>query len=267
MLHLLKIEWLKLKNYRTFWILLILYVVCIIGANGIVYFINNDVRQNAKGGIGNILPSLYAIPDTWHITTFVSAFLFLFPGLLIITHSCNEFSYKTGRQNLIDGINRKQYISVKLVNAVILSAIATIAVFFTGLLWGYIASGTLTGITENMYYLFYFFVQTLLYCVVATFLAHWVRRAGLAIGIYFAYSMILENIVANVLFWLLMKSHVERFSQVLPLQSSDSLIKIPGVNKIMPSQSLTDNTLLLIAFGYILFFSWLTYRRFTRKDI
>jgi ABC-2 type transport system permease protein len=267
MLHLLKIEWLKLKNYRAFWIILILYAVSIIGANGIVYFINDNVRHNAKGGIGNILPSLYAFPGTWQITTFTSAFLFLFPGLLLIMHCCNEFSYKTSRQNIIDGIARKEYISVKLLLTVILSAFASIVVFLTGLIWGFVATGSLAGFSTNLYYVFYFFVQTLVYSIVAVFIAHWVRRSGLAIGIYFAYSMILENIISNLLFWLLSRNNIAEYAQILPLQSSDSLIKIPGVEKVLTLPTLSDSTLLLISFGYAILFSWLTYRRFVRKDI
>ena len=267
MLHLLKIEWLKLKNYRTFWILLILYIVCIIGANGITYFINSEVRQNNAGGVGSVLPSLYAFPDTWHITTFVSTFLFLFPGLLVITHCCNEFSYKTSRQNIIDGLNRQHYISVKLVLTILLSAIATVAVFLSGVLWGYVASGSFTGFSEELFYLFHFFLQTLLYSIVAVFLAHLVRRSGLAIGIYFAYSMILENVIYSLLFVSLKQSGNEKFAQLLPLQSSDSLIKLPGSSTLMPSQTFSDTTLILIVLAYMLLFSWLTYRRFIRKDL
>lgn len=265
MLHLLKIEWLKLKNYRTFWILLLLYIVAIIGANGIAYYINQQVRQ--EGGVSNFVPSLYSFPKTWNMVTYVSSFLFLFPGLLLINHSCNEFSFKTSRQNVIDGISRKDYISVKLVLAIILSAIATVTVFLTGLLWGAAASGSLVDFTGNIHYIFYFFLQTLAYCVIAVFIAHWVRRSGLALGIYFAYSLILENIVASLLFWVLMKSNAGKYSQILPLQSSDSLIKTPELSNLLPGNSLPDSALIIITLAYVILFSWLTYRRFLRTDI
>jgi ABC-2 type transport system permease protein len=266
MLHLLKIEWLKLKNYRTFWILLLLYLVAIIGANAIVYNINNQVREN-NAALGKFIPSLYSFPITWNTVTFVSTFLFLFPGLLMITHCCNEFSYKTSRQNIIDGISRKSYISVKLILAVILSFMATFIVSLTGILFGFLASGSMDGVTNNIHYIFYFFLQTTVYCIVAIFIAHWIRRSGLAIGIYFAYSLILENVIVGVSFWLLMKSNAGKYSQVFPLQSSDSLIKAPEIGSLMLQNSLTDNVLVMISIGYALLFSWLTYRRFLKRDI
>lgn len=267
MLHLLKIEWLKLKNYRTFWILLLLYIVAIIGANIIAYHINNEIR-NSTSNVGKFIPSLYSFPRTWNMITYVSSFLFLFPGLLIINHCCNEFSYKTSRQNIIDGISRKDYISVKLVLALILAFIATVVVFITGMIMGFIATGnTLENFTTNIQYVFYFFLQTVVYCVVAVFIAHWVRRAGLAIGIYFAYSLILENVVASLMFWWLSKSSNGQYSQVLPLQSSDSLIKAPEIGSLMQLNSFSDTVLIFISLGYVILFCWLTYRRFLQRDI
>lgn len=265
MLQLLKIEWLKVKNYRAFWILLILYIIAIVGANVIAYTINNRVREE---GAGAIVPSLYSFPTTWNMVTYVSTFLFLFPGLLMINHAGNEFSFKTSRQNIIDGWSRKDFISVKLMFAVIVSAIATIAVFLTGLILGKIASeGSTEPITNDLHFVLYFFLQTLLYCIVAIFIVVWIRRSGLAIGIYFAYSLIIENIIAGAVFYSLKDTGNTKFSQALPLQSSDSLIRTPKLEEILPGQNFSDTTLLVIVCFYILFFSWLSFRNFTRRDL
>jgi ABC-2 type transport system permease protein len=265
MRHLLKIEWLKLKNYRTFWILFILYMVAIIGANFLVYQINNQARADPSN-LGKMIPTLYSFPKTWNMVTFVSTFLFLFPGLLLINHSCNEFNYKTSRQNIIDGISRKDYISVKLFLPVILSFLATIMVFLTGILLGYMASGSFDDFGSNLKYIFYFFLQTLVYCIIAVFIAHWVRRSGLALGIYFAYSLILENIIEGLIYWALRGTGNGKFSHVLPLGSSDSLIRTPEIGDML-SNNLSDATLIILSFGYAILFSWLSYRRFLKRDI
>ncbi len=266
MLNLLKIEWLKVKNYRAFWILLILYIVAILGLNFIVFTINNQVRESSAGAA--LVPSLYSYPTLWNMATYVSSFLFLFPGLLIINNIGNEFSFKTSRQNVIDGWNREDFITVKLVFAVAISAIATLAVFLTGLLLGVFASDGVSGsFADSIYYLLYFFLQTLLYCIVAIFIVVWIRRAGLAIGIYFAYSLILENVISGLVFWALRASNNTRFSQLLPLQSSDSLIRTPKIDKILPGQNFSDAILIGLTLAYIVFFSWLSYRNFTKRDL
>jgi hypothetical protein len=265
MIKLIKIEWLKVKNYRAFWILLILYVVAIAGINIIAWIINSQVR---KGTGGTIIPSLYSYPTTWNMVTFVSTFLFLFPGLLIINHTGNEFSFKTSRQNIIDGWTRKNFISVKLLFAIFISAIATITVFITGLLLGSFSSeGTSASFTDNIQYIPYFFLQTLLYCIVAVFIVMWVRKSGLAIGIYFAYSLVIENLVSGLIFWSMKDSGNTKFRQLLPLESSDALIRTPRLQDILPGQNFSDSTLLIIVSAYILFFSWLSFQNFLKRDL
>jgi hypothetical protein len=265
MLQLLKIEWLKVKNYRAFWILLALYIVAIIGSNTIAYSINNQVRESSAG---SVLPSLYSFPTTWNMVAFVSTFLFLFPGLLIINHTGNEFSFKTSRQNIIDGWAKKDFISVKLLFAVVISAVATLTVFLTGLLFGMLASdGSSEPMTTNLHFILYFFLQTLLYCIVAIFIVLWVRRSGLAIGIYFAYSLVIENLLAGLIFWLLRNNGNAKFNELLPLQSSDALIRTPKIESLIPGQHFSDPVLLGIVTFYIVLFSWLSYRNFMSRDL
>jgi ABC-2 type transport system permease protein len=182
MRNLLNIEWLKVKNYRAFWILMILYAVAIIGSNFIAYTINNQVRESTAG---SLVPSLYDYATLWNMTTYVSTFLFLFPGLLIINNIGNEFSFKTSRQNVIDGWSRQHFITVKLVFAAVISTIATLAVFVTGLILGTVASDSGSfSIMHDIQYLLYFFLQTLLYCIVAIFIIVWIRRSGLAFTLH-----------------------------------------------------------------------------------
>lgn len=265
MTPLLKTEWLKLKNYRAFWILLILYITAIAGTNIIAWTINDQVRDS---GAGSIVPSLYAWPTAWHMTAYVSTFLFLFPGLLMINHAGNEFNFKTHRQNIIDGWRRQDFITVKLVFAVFISALATITVFLTALALGNLASdGGAADFTSNLQFIPYFFLQTLLYCIVAIFIITWIRRAGLAVGIYFAYSLVIENIVSGLIFWSTKTSGNTRIRQLLPLESSDALIRTPKIQEILPGQNFPETTLVAVVIGYIILFSWLSYRNFTTRDL
>jgi ABC-2 type transport system permease protein len=265
MISLLKIEWLKVKNYTAFWVLFILYLVAIFGVNIIAWSINDQVRQS---GAGSIVPSLYSYPTTWNMVSYVSTFLFLFPGLIIINHTGNEFSFKTSRQNIIDGWQRKDFITVKLVFAVVISLVATTMVFLTGLLLGNMASaGSSASIFDKIYYLLYFFLQTLLYCIVAVFIVLWVRKSGLAIGIYFAYSLVLENLLSGLVFWVLRNSGNTRISNLFPLQSSDSLIRTPKLSEILPGQNFSDTVMIAVVCFYIGLFCWLSYRNFMKRDL
>jgi hypothetical protein len=72
MMHLLKIEWLKLKNYRTFWILSALYLISIFGINYIVYRIQENIynARQAKGMAEMMIGSRpYSFPTVWQMTS------------------------------------------------------------------------------------------------------------------------------------------------------------------------------------------------------
>ena len=109
MLHLLKIEWLKIKGYKTFWVLTTLFLVSIAGLN---YFVFN-IKQNISSGSAQanaIIGSPFDFPNVWHTVGYFSSFLLFIPGLMIITSITNEYTYKTHRQNIIDGWSRQQFI-------------------------------------------------------------------------------------------------------------------------------------------------------------
>src|SRR5262245_43760958 len=111
----LMIEWMKLKNYRTFWILSALYLLSIVGINLIVFTIQQKIfaEKQARGMAQMLIGDIpYSFPTVWQMTAYVSSFLLFIPGLLMIISVTNEYSYKTHRQNVIDGWNRRQFIAV-----------------------------------------------------------------------------------------------------------------------------------------------------------
>jgi hypothetical protein len=86
-------------------------------------------------------------------------------------------------------------------------------------------------------------------------------------GFYFAYSLVIENLISGFIFWGLRHSDNSRFSTLLPLQSSDSLIRTPKLKDVMPGQNFSDTVLIAVVLAYIVFFSWLSYRNFLKRDL
>ena len=136
MQKLLKVEWMKVKNYSTFWVLSVLYLVSIFGAAFISNLIYQSRPKDDKGMSGAIIGKPFDFPDVWHMVSFTSSFLMFMLGLLIIISITNEFSYKTHRQNVIDGWSRKEFILVKMLLTVVISLVATFAVFVTAIIFG-----------------------------------------------------------------------------------------------------------------------------------
>ena len=77
MIRLLKIEFKKLVNNKTFWILLGLYALILaLVFWSIQTFVNDIVKQTGKTvpiPVSKI--SLYEFPDIWHNLTFISGYL------------------------------------------------------------------------------------------------------------------------------------------------------------------------------------------------
>lgn len=264
MLHLLKVEWLKLKNYRTFWILFVLFVLSIYGFNYIWYLIQHEILREMKqeGVVKSIIGAPYSFPDVWQQAPYVSGFLLFLMGLGIIIPTTNEFSYKTHRQNIVDGWSRMQFISVKLAMVGIIALATTIIVIVTALIFGFQQEAPFS--LEKIEYIGYFLFQAFSYGCVALLMSVLIKRSGLVMAVYFAYAVIIENVLGMYLIHKL-KLHGE----YLPLNSSDALIPFPFFQRVTDTFMDKPNypVLYVLVLLYIGLFIFLTMRRVQRSDL
>lgn len=265
MLKLLKIEWMKLKYYRTFWILTILYLVSIVGINFIVFKIQERIFEEKQSkGIAEVLIGArpYSFPTVWQMTAYVSSFLLFLPGLLMIIFITNEYSFKTHRQNVIDGWSRKEFISVKIVMTVILAALSTIMVAIAAMIFGFQLDTAFS--FDKFEYIGYFFIQALSYTLASVLIAVLVKRGGLAIGIYFLYVVVLENVLK-----ILMNHYLNDTGRFLPLQSTDELIPVPLFQSLQRRLLTPPDypSLLTAAAIYLVLYLFFINRKFLRSDL
>jgi ABC-2 type transport system permease protein len=263
MFKLLKIEWMKVKNYPTFWVLSILYLVSIYGVNYITYLIQDS--RPKKNDMANMLignpPFQFA--EVWHSVSYVSSFLLFIPGLLIIISFTNEYSFKTHRQNIIDGWSRNQFITVKMVLAVIIAIVSTIAVFITALTFGLYEGGQDVSFDE-VEYIGYFFVQALSYSAVALLFSLFFKRAAIAVGVFFLYAVVLENMLAGLL-----NRYADNIGRFLPLEITDNLIPFPFLRNIVQQFTTRTDPVLLLSLSvlYLLLYAYIGVRKFRTEDL
>jgi ABC-2 type transport system permease protein len=264
MFSLLRVEWLKIKNYRTFWILLAMTILCIPGLNYLIYrSMNNSFpKVNGKSVVG----SPFAFPDAWQTVSWNSTMLFIIPAILIITLTTNEFTFKTHRQNIIDGWSRQQFIAVKLFELLLLSIICTLVVFLTALIFGSVANKLPDGVStwQDSRFIFFYFVQVVSYSTIAFLLTLLIKRAGLAIAAFLGY-MLAENIV----YWSVKADAVN----YLPEQVTDNLIPLPYLHKLLekPDQVVQWEhhipIYLVVALVYLIVYGIVCGRYFTTSDL
>ncbi|MEO6187526.1 MAG: ABC transporter permease [Ginsengibacter sp.] len=262
MRHLLKIEWLKVKNYKAFWIFSILYSFAILGINYTGYYINElTVESLPQSQV--LFGTPYGFPKVWQTVGWMSSWLLYFPGILFIMLLTNEFNFKTHRQNIIDGWTRKQFVTVKFVFAVIFSAIATIFNFLVALLFGLLTTGSHFSF-EGIENIGYIFIQTVAYITFAMFLGVLFRRSGAAIAVFFLFGLIFEWLITALMNFQL---HLTPIGYFLPLQVTDVMLPIPFGNKVIYKDAPAEYILVLASLVYIAGYYFFALKKFKNDDL
>jgi ABC-2 type transport system permease protein len=274
MVELLKIEWLKMKKYIAFILLSSFYAVGVVVLNYIVYVIKTQVVDKVQGSQLLFSGSPFAFDMVWKTVSYYSSFFLMLPALLLVILMTNEYSFKTHRQNIIDGWSRLQFLKVKLWLAVIFALASTAVVILTALVFGF-ASGSSFAVNgiENIGY---FLLKAVTYNMVAILVCILTKRSGVAIAVFFIYT-ILENGISLLLFFLAMQikkdsgTDVGNLGNYLPMNASDGLLTSPFEKfSDMAAQFLPTNynwLVLAFALGYIvLFYTW-SKRKFSNTDL
>ena len=79
---------------------------------------------------------IFNFPFIWHFNTYVAAILKIFLAVVIVSMMANEYSYGTLKQNLIDGMSKKEFIQSKFLTVVVFAGISTLFVFIVSLFLG-----------------------------------------------------------------------------------------------------------------------------------
>jgi hypothetical protein len=269
-----KLEWLKLKHYRFFWILLgmylvALFVICTFG----VFFLEWLKRQGADfNGIDPTILPIYDFPDIWQNTTYLASFVKILLAFIVIISVTNDISYLTIRQNIIDGITKKTYLLSKLSLILFLAGFSTLFLFVFGMINGSIYSHVwgASYIFDEIEFLFAYFYDIVVFCSFAFILALVIRKAGFAIVLLFLYSLMFEPIFTLVLtespwtrgtFWV-------QIADLFPIKAMNGLIPIPYPKYIF--REVTDNIPLKALFTstvWLVIFQILIYQYLVKKDL
>ncbi|MBL7759192.1 MAG: ABC transporter permease subunit [Sediminibacterium sp.] len=227
MLSLLKTEWLKIRKYPAFWWMLGIVLLTYPGINGIFLNVYQQftTRKDAAGSFAKmVLGNPFSFPETWHTVAYFSSFFVLLPAILVIMLITNEYSFRTHRQNIIDGWSRYEFITGKLMDVLIISGVVTVVYIAASIGYGiYADPDNLNRWTEQLQYIPLFFLQTFAQLSIAFFLGFLVKKAFIALGIFLFYYLVVENILVAYLKY--KKIPITRF---LPFEVSDNMLVAPA---------------------------------------
>ncbi len=201
MIKLLKIEFRKILTYKVFWILIGLYFIFLSAGILMAEFMINNMVDNMNRHLPIPLPhvTIYFFPWVWQNLAFFATirYILIFPAIIIIILITNEFTFKTIRQNVINGMSKSEFLISKLLLilliSLIMSVLLAIGTFIIGL-----SHTQVTGwgmVFERIPFILGFFISIFSFQVFAFFFGFMLRNTGLAIALFSLYTFIVEPVV------------------------------------------------------------------------
>jgi ABC-type transport system involved in multi-copper enzyme maturation permease subunit len=173
---------------------------------------------------------IFNFPYIWHFNTYFAALLKIFLAVVIVSMMANEYSYGTLKQNLIDGMSKKEFIQSKFITVVVFAGISTLFIFIVSLILGLIYSSfnEVSIIFSDLEYLLAYFVKLVGFFSFCLFLGILIKRSAFALG-FLLFWNIIEGIIIGVLnFSIFPDDDTDRmFTQFLPLESMSNLLVEP----------------------------------------
>jgi ABC-2 type transport system permease protein len=247
MSRLLTTELRKLLPYRTFWIILLLYAALLV----LFLYSSSAIQINGQ----KFGPDFYRFPGIWLRLTYIASYFNLLLGILMITLITDEYAFRTFRQQVIDGLFRRDLVAGKFLVVLLIGMVCTAFVALTGLAFGLLYNSPLKPalVLQQAMHLAYYLVQALGYMSLAMLLAFLIRKNGLAILGFLLYTVVLEP----ALQWRLADTSdqylpMKVFSSLTPSPAQEVLDSLAGPTLKLSPQEAVIPALLYIAAFYLL---------------
>jgi ABC-type transport system involved in multi-copper enzyme maturation permease subunit len=232
MIRLLSIELQKIWQNRSSKVLTIIYFLSLtlLATVALIEFEFGPFKvRAAESGFFNF-------PYIWHFTTYVASWLKIFLAVIIVSMIANEYSYGTLKQNLIDGMSKKEFLLSKVYTIILFSIVSTLLVFIISLILGlkYSSFTEASIIFSDLEYLFAYFLKHVAFFSFCLFLALLIKRSAFTLGFIFVW-FIGENAGHAILKYKILGYKqgdkdtviIDWVKDVLPLESMSNLIVEP----------------------------------------
>jgi len=227
MAEIARTEWLKIKKYPAFWWVMGLTALTYPGINYIFINVYQNVTEKQSQS-GQIIKALignpFSFPEAWKTVAYFSSLFVFIPAIVVIMLITNEYTYKTNRQNIIDGWSRRDFMIGKLIDVLILSAMVTTLYALVALVIGLTNSTAEADRWKLVYYIGLFAMQTFSQLSLAFMVGFLIRKSFIALAVFSFYFIIAEPIAVNLLRYKY-KNEIGRF---FPLEISHRLLPKPA---------------------------------------
>ena len=217
---LISIEWAKFSRSKAIVLSAVLFLIFLPLS---MYFLGKMPE------LPSFLPGkfvFFSFPTVWEYLGYAGNWLsFFFLGILVIFLISMEVSYKTLRQTIIFGFNRKEYFLSKLYVIFLIAFVAALYFTFIGLVLGIANTElyTFKGMWGQGFPPARFFLMAVGYMTFALFIAILIRNGIVAMLVYLVYVVALEPLIRMLIFRYVTREGHENF----PMNSIEDLLPLP----------------------------------------
>ena len=225
---------------------------------------------------------IFNFPFIWHINTYVAVHLKLFLAIVIVSMMANEYTYGTLKQNLIDGLSKKEFITSKFLTVLTFAASSTLFVFIMTLILGlkYSSFTEWSIVFTDLDYIIAYFINLVAFFSFCLFAGVLIKRSAFALGFIILW-FIVENIAYGMLNWMIFKDEVitKQIVSFFPLESISNLLIEPWdrFKAVKAINSLSGNVVdkdygvhwysILIVVAWTSIFITASYRILKKRDL
>jgi ABC-2 type transport system permease protein len=267
-LFLLKLEWLKVRSYRPFWVLTGAFVV-------IMGFFMPFIRSISMPKEIYDVNSALMFPNIWHNFAYWGNWAAFFSiGFLSVLSITNEFEFKTLRQSVISGLSRTDVFLSKVLFITTLSLSATVVYAVMALVIGSINTESIyaSRVTEGFSWMGNYFVMCLGFSSFALFVGTLLRRSGVSLFLLLTWEFFLEPILRYAIHRRFFGSN--ETMHYYPMKAFNSLIPIPipkmanqAINGKEVNIILDTNVAMIVSVVYIGLLLFGTYYLLKKRDL
>jgi len=272
--QLLKIERVKLLHYVNAKVILALHL----GLFALVLFVVSQVKITFPGFSSE---NLFRFPYIWNVTAWFASWFNLLLAILVMVITCNEYSFKTFRQSLIDGLSRNDLFAGKSAVIFSLALYAALLVVLLSVVLGvvYTRRFDFSDVISNAWLTGIYFVQAIGYMYLGFLIANLLKNPALSIVSFLVLRLIAEPVLRQFF-----PSAIRQF---FPFKVITGLTPMPEVltitsetgQSVQPGQSVLNLSeiglvappiplyiTLLVAIGYIFLFAALSWYIIRKRD-
>ena len=275
MKKLFKIELVKVLNYSSFKVILILHFLLFL----LVIFISTQFEISVPGFT---MKNLFQFPYVWESFAWIASWFNLLLAILLIVLVGNEYSYKTFRQQVITGLSRNDLILGKSIVIVIVAVYGVLLVLFTSTIFGLVFTKglSLSILFEKSYILIVYFIQAIGYMTLGFLITLLFRNTALSIVMFLLYFLLIEPIIrllfprdVRLYFPVKIISNLTPRPEFLTITSNESMLDVSGQSNLdLNAIGIAPDPLpiylnILLAVAYITIFGTLIFIIIRRRDI